>query len=239
MTEIQNHERKIIPEEIMLARLEQSEQMREFFIELWKQNPDLAKQGGEKVKNLMMPLEPVDSGKGFPEPAAVLGSSKQRGASLIELIMFIVIISGALMGILSVMNVTTKYSADPLIHKQAIAVAESLLEEIELQDFIDQNTGSTTCPAAVTPTTRSTVYHIVACYDGYPNGGATTGISGMDGNAITSLANYTASVTIDKTTSALGTGGNTILAGSAVRITVTVTDPQNNPITIDGYRTKY
>jgi MSHA pilin protein MshD len=236
MTEMQNHERKIIPEEIMLARLAQSEQMREFFIEVWKQNPGLAKQGGEKVKNLMTPLESVDSGMGFSEPAAVLGSSKQRGTSLIELIMFIVIISAALMGILSVMNVTTKYSADPLIHKQAIAIAESLLEEIELQDFIDQNDGlNTTCSAAsaVTPTTRATVYHIVDCY-AVPGNLLTTSLD-MFGNPLGLAGSYSASVAIDKTTSALGG----ILAGSAVRITVTVTDPQNNQISIDGYRTKY
>ena len=60
---------------------------------------------------------------------------KQRGISLIELIMFIVIVSVALAGILLVMNVTTKGSADPLVHKQALAIAESLLEEVELMSF--------------------------------------------------------------------------------------------------------
>jgi MSHA pilin protein MshD len=160
----------------------------------------------------------------------------QRGASLIELIMFVVIISAAMIGILSVMNITTKYSSDPLIHKQAIAIAESLLEEIELQDFIDQNDGvTTTCPAAsaVTPTNRSTSYHIVDCYRGFPNGGAATGIYGMDGSAISNLTNYSASVAI--VNSALAG----ITAGSAVRITVTVTDPQSKQTSIDGYRTKY
>ncbi len=60
---------------------------------------------------------------------------RQHGISLIELIMFIVIVSVALAGILLVMNVTTKGSADPLIHKQALAIAESLLEEVELMPF--------------------------------------------------------------------------------------------------------
>ena len=59
----------------------------------------------------------------------------QRGISLIELIMFIVIVSVALAGILLVMNVTNKSSADPLVHKQALAIAESLLEEVELMPF--------------------------------------------------------------------------------------------------------
>ncbi|MBI5899326.1 MAG: hypothetical protein HZB40_08890 [Rhodocyclales bacterium] len=37
----------------MLARLEQSEQMREFFIQMWLQNPALAKQGGARVAALL------------------------------------------------------------------------------------------------------------------------------------------------------------------------------------------
>jgi MSHA pilin protein MshD len=60
---------------------------------------------------------------------------RERGISLIELIMFIMIVSVALAGILLVMNVTTRGSADPLVHKQALAIAESLLEEVELMPF--------------------------------------------------------------------------------------------------------
>jgi hypothetical protein len=39
----------------MLVHLAQSEQMREFFIEMWLQNPLLAMQGGEKVRSLLQP----------------------------------------------------------------------------------------------------------------------------------------------------------------------------------------
>ncbi len=232
MIESRDRVREIIPEEIMLARQAQSEQTREFFIEVWKQNPSLAKQGGVKVKYLMMPLQFIDSGAGFPESPTAVMTSKQRGASLIELIIFILIISAALIGILSVMNVTSKYSADPLVHKQAIAIAESLLEEIELQDFIDQNTGLTTCATALTAD-RSAGNHTVSCYNNF----STT--TGFTNNSLGLPGTYTANVLIDSTNSPLGTGVNTILAGSAVRITVTVTDPQNNQIVIDGYRTKY
>lgn len=64
-----------------------------------------------------------------------INRTRQRGISLIELIMFIVIVSVALAGILLVMNVTTKSSSDPLIRKQALAIAESLLEEVALMPF--------------------------------------------------------------------------------------------------------
>lgn len=42
--------RQIISEKTMLERLAQSEQMREFFIQMWRQNPVLAKQAGAKVQ---------------------------------------------------------------------------------------------------------------------------------------------------------------------------------------------
>ncbi|GAB1231820.1 hypothetical protein [Ferrigenium sp. UT5] len=153
----------------------------------------------------------------------------QHGISLIELIIFIVIISIALTGILLVMNQVTAHSADPLLHKQAMAVAESLLEEIELQDFIAAS-GVTN---AVTQANRASEYHVVSDYNGFPNGGPATGIYDLSGAAISGLANYSASVAI--VPEALGG----IAAGSAVRITVTVTDPQGTAIAIDGYRTKY
>ena len=60
---------------------------------------------------------------------------QQAGISLIELVMFIVIVGVAVVGVLSVMNITTKSSADPIVRKQALAIAESLLEEIELMPF--------------------------------------------------------------------------------------------------------
>lgn len=53
--------RKIISEETMLIRLAQSEQMREFFIQMWMQNPALAKQGGARVQALLTPLERLDA----------------------------------------------------------------------------------------------------------------------------------------------------------------------------------
>ncbi|OGS98166.1 MAG: hypothetical protein A3K04_01835 [Gallionellales bacterium RBG_16_56_9] len=61
MLEPEVHSRVVIPEQLMLSRLAQSEQMREFFIQMWIQNPALAKQGGVKVKNLLSPLAVADA----------------------------------------------------------------------------------------------------------------------------------------------------------------------------------
>ena len=59
----------------------------------------------------------------------------QRGVTLVELIVFIVVVGTAAMGVLLAIDVAARSSADPMIQKQALAVAESLLEEVQLQPF--------------------------------------------------------------------------------------------------------
>ena len=178
----------------------------------------------------------------------------QHGISLIELIMFIVIVSVALAGILLVMNVTTKSSADPLIHKQALAIAESLLEEIELMPFTwcdpnDVNAASAvsaaSCsaglsqdvitgpvPAGATRYSAGTPYNNVADYSTF----SMNPILDITGGG-TGLSNYTASVSMTRI------GGAPFLAGAgndaALLITVTVTGPDGVPVQLDGIRTRY
>jgi MSHA pilin protein MshD len=61
----------------------------------------------------------------------------QAGFTLIELVVFIVIVSVAVVGILSVMNNVVKSSADPMIRKQSAALADSILAEILLKEYTD------------------------------------------------------------------------------------------------------
>jgi len=56
MSESDGRTPPVIPQELMLGRLAQSEQMREFFIQMWLQNPALARQGGARVQSLLSPL---------------------------------------------------------------------------------------------------------------------------------------------------------------------------------------
>jgi MSHA pilin protein MshD len=171
----------------------------------------------------------------------------QRGISLIELIMFIVIVSTALAGILSVMNVTTRASADPLVHKQALAIAESLLEEVELMPFTfcdpdDPVAGTATgvgdCATQEVVGVENDVsrydaalpYDNVSDYDGFGMAaGATLDITGTN----TGVPGYAAAVTVAEA----AFGG--IAAADALQITVTVTGPDGVPVTVDGVRTRY
>ena len=63
----------------------------------------------------------------------------QKGISLIELVIFIVILSVALTGITLIYINTTRYSADPVVRIRSIELAQSTLEEILLKAY-DHNT---------------------------------------------------------------------------------------------------
>ena len=158
---------------------------------------------------------------------------RQRGISLIELIMFIVIVSIALAGILLVMDTVTKGSVDPIIHKQALAIAESLLEEIELQDFAPAPGEAHT---AVTSANRATDYHVIMDYNGFSMP-SPPGIYSINDStvAVSGLAGYSASAVVEPTT----TPWNGIPAGSAVVITVAVKAPSGETLNAVGYRTAY
>ena len=65
--------------------------------------------------------------------------SLQKGISLIELVIFIVILSVALTGITLIYINTTRYSADPMIKIRSVELAQSTLEEILLKTY-DENT---------------------------------------------------------------------------------------------------
>ena len=189
---------------------------------------------------------------------------EQRGISLIELIVFIVIVSVALAGILLVMNVTTKNSADPLIHKQALAIAESLLEEIELMPFtlcdpndanadtaataadctagLDQNKGgaplTSPTPATENRWSASDPYDNVADYGGFVMNSGICDITNTTPTCtapIAGLGNYQAKVDVSRSGTALGLASDDL----ALRISVTVTGSDNIPVVIDGIRTRY
>ena len=177
-------------------------------------------------------------------------SRSQVGLSLIELVMFIVIVGIGVAGILSVLNLTAQKSADPMIRKQMLAAAESLLEEVELMPFTycDPDDpavltapnpagcvtaeGTTTIPAGEgrgTPTP----------FDNVGDYGGTTGtltispLTDVSNSAIGMLAGYSATVNV--ATSTLGG----IAAADSLLITVTVTASTGESLALSGYRTRY
>jgi len=156
--------------------------------------------------------------------------SRLAGISLVELVIFIAVVGVAVAGVLSVMNLTTRHSADPMIQKQALAIAESMLEEVTLQNFTKPAGGF---GGPFTVANRAS-FDSVDDYNGFTMG---PGISDLTGTAIAGLAGY--SVQISVTPSAVGPAGAQVPAGQARLITVTVTDPRGGQVAVSGYRTGY
>lgn len=174
---------------------------------------------------------------------------RQRGITLIELIVFIVIVSVGLAGILSVLNLTTRHSADPMIRKQMLAIAEGLLDEVAAQPFTwcdpDDPAAATATSAAACATPEAigteggetrggavTPFDNVNDYNGLA--GITTGITGIAG--IVMPPGYSAAIAVAQ--DALGPGGAVVPAAASLRMTVTVSFGNEN-LVVEGYRTRY
>ncbi|MFO7604367.1 MAG: prepilin-type N-terminal cleavage/methylation domain-containing protein [Gammaproteobacteria bacterium] len=66
-------------------------------------------------------------------------SNRQRGVTLIELVIYISIVSVALVAVLGIYLTSSRYSADPMIRLRTIELGQSFLEEIILKAY-DNNT---------------------------------------------------------------------------------------------------
>lgn len=171
---------------------------------------------------------------------------RQRGITLIELIVFIVIVSVGLAGILSVLNLTTRHSADPMIRKQMLAIAEGLMDEVAAQPVTwcdpDDPAAATTMNVAACATPEA-----IGVEGGETRGGAVTpfdnvndynGLAGIT-TGITGTAmplGYSAAITVAQ--DALGPGGAVVPAAASLRMTITVSFGNENLI-VEGYRTRY
>ena len=68
-----------------------------------------------------------------------LSQKSQRGVTLIELVIFISIVSVALVSVLGIYLTSSRYSADPMIRIRTIELGQSFLEEVLLKSY-DDNT---------------------------------------------------------------------------------------------------
>lgn len=139
----------------------------------------------------------------------------QTGFTLVELIVFIVVVSAGLAGILSVMNTTVKSSADPMVRKQAISLAESVLEEVLQKSYADPDD-----TPAVVEASRD-LWDNVDDYNGKTQGAF---------SFPPSLSAYSLAIGVADDSTTLGI--------AAKKVTVTVTRGAES-ITLTGYRTNY
>lgn len=172
---------------------------------------------------------------------------RHSGMTLIELIVFIVIVSVALVGILTALNVTVFRSADPIVQKQAQALAEGLLEEIQTGYFAycdgaDSQLKYATAAASCASTSGDTYgpeigetrpYDTVKDYASAA--GTATSLNSVLPNesGISSPSGYSASVTI----APVALGDITLASGDALLIRVSVTAGNVTAIA-EGFKTR-
>jgi MSHA pilin protein MshD len=179
---------------------------------------------------------------------------RQAGLTLIELVMFMVIVGIAVASVLQVLAMSARSSPDPMRRKQALAIAEGMMEEVRLARFTFCDASD---PKAEDPNTASPAdcglaegmgpepintrpFDNVNDYVG--GGGSATYMADAAGNPFP--AGYTATVAI-AADQPLGPAGAQITSSATpanmkvLRITVTVTYDNTNSVVLDGYRTRY
>ncbi|MBK6677959.1 MAG: type II secretion system protein [Rhodocyclaceae bacterium] len=144
---------------------------------------------------------------------------RPRGMTLMELVLAIAVIGIGLAGVLVAFNQAVFRSADPLVRKQMLAIAEEMMEEVRLKPF------APTANAAPAACARNT-YNDIDDYNGY----AAAAACDIDGNIIASLAAYGVAVTV--------TAANLPNGVAAKRIVVTVSHG-GDTLALTGYRTNW
>ncbi|MDZ7642982.1 MAG: prepilin-type N-terminal cleavage/methylation domain-containing protein [Woeseiaceae bacterium] len=147
---------------------------------------------------------------------------RQRGVTLVELLVSIVIVGIAAGTILGLLATTTGASADPLLRHQASAIAEAYLEEILLRPFDD--------PDGADGEGSRAAFDDLDDYDGLVEAGARD----QFGNPLPGLAAYTVAVTVTSSAAL-----PSVPSGDTLRIDVNVSHGTDVDLVLSGYRTRY
>lgn len=185
---------------------------------------------------------------------------RQAGLTLIEVVLFIIVLGIGFVGIMILYNQVTTASVDPMVRKQALAIATSMMDEITLKPFTycdpDDSqvytatapvVGATGCSAGlveVVPspgneqvevrfgTPATLLFDNVNDYNGFSMSGASMATAA--GTTIPGLDQYSVAVAIAE--SAL----SGVPATESLLITVTATHvPTATTVTLQGYRLRY
>lgn len=154
--------------------------------------------------------------------------ARRAGFTLIEMLVFIVVSGIALIALVQVLAGSVRRSADPLRPKQAMLVAESMLEEVLLKPY-SHPIGGYACTAP--PPCDRRQFDDVGDYNGY----ASKGVYGLDDLAapVPGLEGYAVQVTVSDVV--LPAAAN---SAAAKLITVTVRVAETD-YRLAGYRFDY
>lgn len=162
-----------------------------------------------------------------------MNNKVQKGVTLVELVMAIAIAGIGIVTLLNTFSSVVGRSADPMITQQSIAIAESFVEEITAQPFLDPSLDPSTapvCPAA--PASRSN-FDNVCDYNGF----SAATITDIAGNSL-ALTGYQVSVAVNNGAGVAGHLG-AIAGNDILQIVVTVTNPLGENVSLSAYRVRY
>lgn len=185
---------------------------------------------------------------------------RSSGFTLVELIVFISIVSVAVAGVVAALSYVNKFSANPLVQKQALAIAEALLQEVQQASFSycdpnDANAATATSysgcatnsqqsltgpsPASESRYNQSNSFDHVADYGNFVMPDANcAGICLLgDSTPLPGLNGYNASVTLAQVGGGASFPG--LASDAALEITVIVNGPANTKVVLKGYRVRY
>lgn len=182
-----------------------------------------------------------------------------RGVSLIEVVIFIVVVAIGFTSLFMLHANTSRSTVDPLVRKQAVALATSFLEEIEIRAFTycdpDDPDVYTAQSAAVGAGNCASTIEALGLEAGESHATRTTldnvndyaGIAAMNGAGITDimgtpisatdLNGYSVAITVANI--AAGELADVADTNDALKITVTVTGPAGVSVRLQGYRLRY
>ena len=142
-----------------------------------------------------------------------------RGFTLPEAVLAIVVLAVGLTGVLLAFGAVARHSADPVLRKQMMGIAQELLEEIALKPYA---AAANSAPAGCARDT----YNDIADYHGY----SSVGICTVDGVVIPALAAFSVSASV--------VAGTLAGVSAAKQITITVSQGGES-LTIKSWRTDY
>jgi MSHA pilin protein MshD len=140
----------------------------------------------------------------------------QRGVSLIEMIVFIIVVGIASSALFATYNYSVVHNVDPLIQVRALELAQAKLDEILALKY-DANTPTGGIPACGTPTGT-------AC-NNTPDSNMND-VDDFNSVADTPYTGYNRSVSV-------------VAANNLKLITVTVTPPKGGTLTLAAYKANF